>query len=1648
MWGKRLLAVLLSALMLWPSTGIALAESDFAPADPPQNMYAVLQPVMGRRQISYRNGYRTGTEVIYTARTRQTPVENLALYMNVYIDNAEGDVQELLNKANYRQIDIQRYIDGFYYEVRWSFNQLSLQRGWNRLLLRFDTAKDMEFHPLDERMQSIPANRQTVKFEESASFNFALSYLDEEGACSQYTIILDDVAIVDLGNPVVNAATPAAPSYRLVQDLRDSVPDQELAMTEGGFQLTSDAITPSSAWQHAAADHLALYMNVYIDNRLLPYHTGALSDKTATRRLALSDDSGGEIVWENGFNEQSIRPGWNTLVWRLSTGDSVWDGAASDYTSADGLSLDGTLRLSLSLTNLGDAAEGYRLQIAQVALVDASRRADGTTYYDTTYDVLSFSAAETTYTAENQTLTTGWVQADNTTADTGVDVSRHNLSGLRLLMTMRLDTAGEWSADALSQGTIRLRSVDSATGDTAAAWSVRGLKLKKGDNLLSLAWSDLMEMSGAEPLDATAVNRLMVELPGAAMADQPVSMTLSNVKLVDVAGRQPGKAAVVTPADGAAGDTVVYNLNAAEWGADPTGEVDSTTAIQDCLDTLRTDGGVVYLPAGQYQLRGTLSIPAGVTLRGVWQNPNEGGSGRGTILMAHAGAEDETGTALIRLKSSACLRDISVWYPEQDPTDPVPYPPTIEGQGHTVVKEVTLYNTYIGFYNNSCSSMLIRDFYATALKQGIYGANAYDIPRIERVSVDTRYWMNSGLPGAPTGLAADQLNSHTRQTTVGLIGGRQDWGYWYDIEIANAKTGIFLFAGNDAVGKLVTRNVQYGIYTTNVNAPGLQITHSDISASVEGVHYEVDGLQTLVATATTFRDAPIGIHTLSKTSHGVSLTDCTFRNWDRYALYMEGGHLTTDDNRFEDDKPAIKLEATVSQALLSGNTFAAPETALTAADTTLVQRDDTAKVAPCVPDYTFTPAETRSAATDRLFLVTDYGAQAGGVRDCTAAFQEALTAAGEAGGGTVYIPGGTYRLNGSLTVPSGVELRGSFDGAHYGNSTFNGTHLYVYGGKNDQTAAPLITLAKNAGAKGFTVFYPEQGFTDQTEGVEEAEQIKTYPYTLRADAGCWLENLAIVGAYDGIDAITNRCDGLVVRDVTGCVLHDTIQVGHGMRGGTLHNLHLNPSGWSQQGNYENSPTGKLPDGVTKRSDLFDDYETREATYLTLGDCRDLQIFSCFNIVIATQLRLIADPYTGGSFEGVTWGVAFDASRDGVVGEDGCAASLTMHASMGVFNQQGGGYNVITKPGFTGEITLFNADAWGGNSRIALVEGGRVTFSQYLSMSVYQGECHGGELNMYTSVLTSRSGDNSGHTPDLTYFEKGRGTVWTSLDCVEKFNVNVHPGAQVREGLNGYRLTPSVAAVTFAGTDGEWAATEQGADTDWQAGSNRSPFVLANRNRQNLRLWLTATVTEPTTLHITLGDRDEEGGVAGWTVTLSPGENRLSLPVEQLQQEDPDHELTRVTRLRVQADAAAPVVLSAAQLTDLTTLYQQKQQLYTGWLATPEDTAGCLADTVAAYEAALEAARAVYADERADEAALQAAQQSVQQAALALSFAQGDVNGDTEITIVDALMTLQAAAGQIELSARAARAAAVTDDGVSAAAALAILQYTTHQHMVW
>lgn len=71
---------------------------------------------------------------------------------------------------------------------------------------------------------------------------------------------------------------------------------------------------------------------------------------------------------------------------------------------------------------------------------------------------------------------------------------------------------------------------------------------------------------------------------------------------------------------------------------------------------------------------------------------------------------------------------------------------------------------------------------------------------------------------------------------------------------------------------------------------------------------------------------------------------------------------------------------------------------------------------------------TYSMVKNGLFDVTDYGADATGVADSKAAIQAAINAAA-AGGGTVYIPAGQYKLNSGLSVPACITLESPSDNA-------------------------------------------------------------------------------------------------------------------------------------------------------------------------------------------------------------------------------------------------------------------------------------------------------------------------------------------------------------------------------------------------------------------------------------------------------------------------------------------------------------------------------------------------------------------------------------------------------------------------------------------
>ncbi len=66
-----------------------------------------------------------------------------------------------------------------------------------------------------------------------------------------------------------------------------------------------------------------------------------------------------------------------------------------------------------------------------------------------------------------------------------------------------------------------------------------------------------------------------------------------------------------------------------------------------------------------------------------------------------------------------------------------------------------------------------------------------------------------------------------------------------------------------------------------------------------------------------------------------------------------------------------------------------------------------------------------NGTTDWFNVVTEYGADPTGTNDSTTALQNALSAASAAGGGTVYVPAGTYKISSELTIYSGVVLQGS-----------------------------------------------------------------------------------------------------------------------------------------------------------------------------------------------------------------------------------------------------------------------------------------------------------------------------------------------------------------------------------------------------------------------------------------------------------------------------------------------------------------------------------------------------------------------------------------------------------------------------------------------
>ena len=458
-------------------------------------------------------------------------------------------------------------------------------------------------------------------------------------------------------------------------------------------------------------------------------------------------------------------------------------------------------------------------------------------------------------------------------------------------------------------------------------------------------------------------------------------------------------------------DVVVADIIATEapYNLDSTGETDCTAGLQRALDDCALGGGgTVFLPVGNYLVTGNIYIRPFVTLRGDWQDPDEG-TDYGTVIVARPESTEEKTPALFDVGGSSGAVGLTVWYPDQSVDNVKPYPYTFYVNGrrdymlHTL-KNITLLNSYRGIGLCSvcedgiyqCHEMTtLENVKGSCLKEGLNSYNSADVDVYKTVYFENRYWLEAGKDiNAPS---AEALKAYTRKNATGFVLGDLEWPEISDVRISDCEYGIHLKKGirvqfNGSFYKMDIRRCDHAFYAEKDSVWsrgknwGVSVAESVLEGCRSAVTYKGKAVFEL---------------------HNVKLIG---------GLFVRNPQITSGDG--------------ISVAM--DKTYRKPASVL------------------------YTVEADRTGRTDASQTVN-----------------EALSAAAETGG-VVYLPGGVYRFDGPVTVPAGVELRGSSSVATRDQSgESNGTLILSFYGYGDSDE-PLVTLAGDgAGVNGLRFDYPQ-----------------------------------------------------------------------------------------------------------------------------------------------------------------------------------------------------------------------------------------------------------------------------------------------------------------------------------------------------------------------------------------------------------------------------------------------------------------------------------------------------------------------------------------------------------------------------------------------
>ncbi|MCR5040538.1 MAG: glycoside hydrolase family 55 protein [Clostridia bacterium] len=597
-------------------------------------------------------------------------------------------------------------------------------------------------------------------------------------------------------------------------------------------------------------------------------------------------------------------------------------------------------------------------------------------------------------------------------------------------------------------------------------------------------------------------------------------------------------------------DVVIADVVATEapYSADPTGSEDVSEALQAALnDCALSGGGTVFLPVGRYRLCSPISIPKFVTLRGDWEDPDSGND-YGTIIVADVASEDVMTPALITVGASAGAVGLTVWYPGQTLDEVRPYPFTFFVIGNGDYMLSTVMNcTLLNSYRGIGAS--------SECENGISQCH-------EMFTVDT-------VKGTCLFEGLNSYNSADVDTYKTLY---IDNRYWIE-------AGAEFNAPDQDELNAYTRSNGVGLALGDLEWP--QFTDIRVSNMKYGVTFRKG-----------FR------YCFSGEFYGLIVKDCDF------GMYIPEKIL---------DSRGKSWGVSVCSSSLSGSELAVynpGDNALVLTDVKINGRIRGRNIRRYKTDTSSLAPDTGRSyeKPDPILYVVE--ADTSGRTDASAAVNEKLAEAA-ATGGVVYLPGGVYRFDAPVTVPAGVELRGSSSvpTRDQGGSSSGTLILSYYGydaAENAEAGDGLIILGGNgAGVNGIRIDFYANNPVDAS-----GDYSKTVPAVYSSADDIYVTNTFITLASVGIRL--ENSSNAYIKKVVGCCCESMFSL-EGCSGAYIEGCLQNGNALPRNG-YSNLGLDDLAGRITENN-LFDYVFipiTRVRTeFITLSHCRDVTVFNTF-----------------------------------------------------------------------------------------------------------------------------------------------------------------------------------------------------------------------------------------------------------------------------------------------------------------------------------------------------------------------------------------------------------------------------------------------------